>query len=62
MLINVGHPEASDKLEKVLSATLGSVFTYVVRDPVKRENTILIASDTPPSRDTLLKAQESLPA
>jgi len=61
VLINVGHPEASDKLEKVLSATLGSVFTYVVRDPVKRENTILIASDTPPSRDTLLKAQESLP-
>jgi len=61
VLINVGHPEASDKLEKVLSATLGSAFTYVVRDPVKRENTILIASDTPPSRDTLLKAQESLP-
>jgi spermidine synthase len=61
VLINVGHPEASDKLEKVLSATLGSVFTYVVRDPVKRENTILIASDTPPSRDTLLQAQESLP-
>jgi len=61
VLINVGHPEASDKLETVLSATLGSVFTYVVRDPVKRENTILIASDTPPSRDTLLKAQESLP-
>ncbi len=59
VLINVGHPESSDKLEKVLSATVGSVFTYVVRDPVKRENTILIASDTPPSRDTLLKAQES---
>jgi hypothetical protein len=37
------------------------VFTYVMRDPVKRENTILIASDAPPSRDTLLKAQESLP-
>ena len=32
-----------------------------MRDPVKRENTILIASDTPPSRDTLLEAQESVP-
>ncbi len=27
VLINVGHPESSDKLEKVLSATVGSVFT-----------------------------------
>jgi spermidine synthase len=61
VLINVGHPSTSDRLEKVLSATLGSVFAHVARDPVKSENTILIASDTLPSRDTLLQAAESLP-
>ena len=62
VLINVGHPETSDRLEKVLAATLGAVFKHVARDPAKRENTILIASDTAPSRDTLLKAEESLPS
>jgi spermidine synthase len=56
VLINVGHPRASDRLEKVLTATLGSVFAHVARDPVKRTNTILIASDTPPSRATLEQA------
>jgi spermidine synthase len=61
VLINVGHPEASDRLEKVLTATLLTAFKYVGRDPVKRENTVLIASDTQPSRDTLLTAEESLP-
>jgi spermidine synthase len=61
VLINVGHPESSDRLEKVLTATLQTVFAHVVRDPVKRENTILVASDTPPSRDTLLRAAEDVP-
>jgi spermidine synthase len=61
VLINVGHPESSDRLEKVLSATLGTVFAHVVRDPVKSENTILIASDVAPSRDTLLRAAEAAP-
>jgi spermidine synthase len=60
VLINVGHPAESDRLEKVLSATLGAVFRHVARDPVKRTNTILIASDAPPSRATLERAE--LPA
>jgi spermidine synthase len=61
VLINVGHPATSDRLEKVLTATLRTVFAHVVRDPVKSENTILIASDTAPSRDTLRRAAETLP-
>ena len=33
MVVNVGHPERSDRLEKVLSATMGAVFGHVARDP-----------------------------
>jgi spermidine synthase len=43
--INVGHPENSDTLEQVLTATLGAVFPEVARDPMKDTNTILMASE-----------------
>jgi spermidine synthase len=56
VLINVGHPEDSDRLEKVLTATLASVFKHVARDPVKDTNTILMASDSPFSADALRDA------
>ena len=61
VLINVGHPADSDRLEKVLTATMGSVFAHVARDPVKRTNTILIGSDTEPSRAVLERAEFELP-
>ena len=35
VLVNVGHPEGEDGLEKVLSATVGEVFPHVLRDPIK---------------------------
>jgi spermidine synthase len=57
VLINVGHPEGSDRLEKVLTATLASVFEHVARDPVKDTNTVLMASDSPFSADALLTAE-----
>ena len=47
MAINVGHPEGSDRLEQVLSATLRSVFGNVARDPMEPTNTILMAGDAP---------------
>ncbi len=62
VVINVGHPRASDRLEKVLSATIGAVFAHVARDPVKPTNTMVIASDAEPSRATLESAAFSLPA
>jgi spermidine synthase len=61
VLVNVGHPAGSDRLEKVLTATLGSVFAHVARDPVKSTNTILIASDTEPSPAVLERAEFELP-
>ena len=34
VLVNVGHPERSGRLEKVLTATMGTAFATVLRDPV----------------------------
>ena len=44
VLINLGHPERSRRLEKVLSATLGAVFETVLRDPSQSTSTVLIAT------------------
>ena len=45
--VNVGHIPGSDALEKVVSATLGSVFAHVMRDVVGRSNSIVVAGDAP---------------
>jgi hypothetical protein len=55
-MVNVGHPEDSDRLEKVLSATMGTAFAHVMRDPSQDINTILLASDAPISASTLAAA------
>ena len=57
VMVNVGHPEHSDRLEKVLSATMGSVFAHVLRDPSQPVNTILLASDAPISAARLAAAR-----
>ena len=41
VIINVGHPERSSRLERVLSATMKAVFRTVVRDPSQPTNTML---------------------
>jgi spermidine synthase len=62
VIVNVGHPEGSDELEKVLSATVGEVFPHVRRDPLEEVNTLLVASEAEPSAETLLRAAPGLPA
>jgi spermidine synthase len=62
VVINVGHPEGSNQLERVLTATLRTAFPHVVRDPVRSTNTMLIASPAPIGRDALLRAAARLPA
>ena len=54
--INVGHPEDSQKLEKVLSATMGSELPQVARDPIEDTNTILAGARTPIAAATLRRA------
>lgn len=61
MLINIGHPESSDALERTLSATAGDVFEHVARDASQKTNTVLIASDAPISADRLWRAIGDLP-
>jgi spermidine synthase len=61
VLLNVGHPSSSDRLEKVLSATMGAVFATVLRDQVTATNTVLVGTDAPASRATIRAAARSLP-
>jgi spermidine synthase len=62
LVVNVGHPEESTALEKVLTATIGEVFPHVARDPLEDVNTLLVASmEEPPSADNLRTAAERLP-
>jgi spermidine synthase len=61
VLINVGHPRSSDRLEKVLGATMGRVFKRVLRDPVTRTNSVLVGTDAPASVSALDAATRTLP-
>jgi spermidine synthase len=62
VIINVGHPEGSDRLEKVLSATMATAFAHVARDPIEPTNTLLAGARAPITRDNLLVASRRLPA
>jgi hypothetical protein len=61
VLINVGHPEGSDGLEKVLSATLHTDFATVLRDPSEPTNTVLLATDARASARALGRDAPTLP-
>lgn len=64
VIVNVGHPERSDALEKVLAATMRAAFgaDRVWRDPSEPVNTMLVAtaSAVPPA-DALRAHLPSLP-
>jgi spermidine synthase len=60
--VNVGHPEGSDALEKVLTATMGDVFTTVLRDPSEDTNVMLVGTDARASGGALRRAAPRLPA
>jgi len=62
IVINVGHPEGNDDLERVLSATMGAAFRHVARDPIEPTNTLLIGAQAPIARAGLQRAAAGLPA
>ena len=62
VVVNAGHPEGNDDLEKVLTATMGSVFPHIMRDPLEPTNTLLVGAETPVSRDNLIEASPRLPS
>lgn len=64
LIVNVGQPEGSVELEKVLTATMRSVFGHdnVLRDPSHRTNTMLVATTADDPKGNLLAAAEKMPA
>jgi spermidine synthase len=45
VIVNVGHPEGSEELEKVLGRTMAEAFPSVLRDPIEPTNTLLLAGE-----------------
>jgi spermidine synthase len=44
-IVNVGHPEGSSELERVIGRTMAEAFPVVLRDPIEDENTLMIGGD-----------------
>jgi spermidine synthase len=62
IVINIGHPEGQEELERVLAATIGEPFAHVLRDPFDDTNTLVVASAAPLSAGRLRAAARALPA
>jgi spermidine synthase len=62
VIVNVGHIPGSDALEKVVAATLHSVFPVVARDPVSNANSLVLASDASFSGARILAGRAKLPS
>ena len=62
VIINVGHPESSSRLERVLTATMGAALPHVARVAVRDTNTLLMGSTVAPSSARLQAAAAALPA
>jgi spermidine synthase len=61
VIVNVGHPEGSDELERVLGRTMAAAFPTVLRDPIEPTNTLLVAGEGPLSAARLRAAAATLP-
>jgi spermidine synthase len=59
-IVNVGHPEGSAELERVLGRTMAAAFPTVLRYPIEDTNTLLLASEAPLSARRLLQAAPRL--
>jgi spermidine synthase len=62
VVVNAGHPEGNDDLEKVLGTTMAEVFPSVLRDPIEPTNTLLVASEGPLSAERMRGATAGMPA
>ncbi len=63
VIVNVGHPEGNDDLERVLGRTMAAAFPQVLRDPIEPTNTLLVAKRRRRSRRGRLRAHlGALPA
>ncbi|HYF27447.1 MAG TPA: fused MFS/spermidine synthase, partial [Baekduia sp.] len=61
VIVNAGHPDDDTRLEEVLAAGLRSAFPHVRRDPIRRRNTLLVASDVVPTAARMRAAARRAP-
>ena len=61
VIVNAGHPEGNDDLEKVLGRTMAEAFPIVLRDPIEDSNTLLLGREGPASGQRLAAALASIP-
>lgn len=61
VIVNAGHPEGNDDLERVLAATMAETFPTVLRDPIEPTNTLLIGTEAPASAAGIERAAETFP-
>jgi spermidine synthase len=61
VIVDVGHAEGSDELERSIGATMDAAFASVLRDPIEGANTLLVGSDAPASASRLRRAATALP-
>ncbi len=61
-IVNVGHPEGGDELERVLGRTMAAVFPRVLRYPIEETNTLLVGGEESLSAVRLDRAAADLPA
>jgi spermidine synthase len=61
VMVNVGHPQGGDELERVLGSTMAAAFARVFRYPIEPTNTLLAAGDGAISAARLRRAARSLP-
>jgi spermidine synthase len=60
-IVNVGHPEGGEELERVLGRTMATAFPRVLRYPIEPTNTLLVAADGPLSAARLRRRSGLLP-
>lgn len=60
VVVNVGHPEGSDRLERVLASTMATAFKHVWIDRTRRVNSMLVASDSPIQPALLIARTQSI--
>jgi spermidine synthase len=61
LIVNIGHPEGNEDLEKVATASMREAFPHVMRDETEDTNTLLLASERRPSALRLSQAGTQMP-
>jgi spermidine synthase len=61
VIVNVGHPEESEELERVLGATMATALPRVLRYPIEPTNTLLVGGGASLSAGRLRARGAALP-